>query len=254
MPASPLTRAIDPAPPIAASSHSVRSSRYLSRSSSCIAREHTAVSCVNVPMEGSWNGRRWRIWAVRTLGGVAALVVVLLAALLLVQAHLKDPLVRYVAAQSQRQIRVDGAFQANILSLHPRISAENVVYRKSALDASWPDGGNRSPGADVRRCCRIFVCAPLLWSARRCTWRGGRTGIPTGRFRPPGSGRGTGPPLIHSLRMPNARVFYDDARRRLKFDGTMTAQDLPRGRPDCALADRGGGAAQRPHGQLCTQL
>jgi uncharacterized protein involved in outer membrane biogenesis len=41
------------------------------------------------------------------------------------------------------------------------------------------------------------------------------------------SGLGTGPPLIRSLSMPNARVHLDDRRRHLKFDGTVSAQDLP---------------------------
>src|SRR3954452_1537483 len=78
-------------------------------------------------MEVSWNGHRLRVWALRTLAGAAALVVVLLAALWLVQDHLKNPVIRYVAGHSQRQIRVDGRFQAVLFSLHPRIVADEVT-------------------------------------------------------------------------------------------------------------------------------
>ncbi len=112
-------------------------------------------------MDGLWNGRRWGIWAVRTLGGVAALVVVLLAALLLVQAHLKDPIVRYVAAQSQRQIRVDGAFQANILSLHPRITADGVVIG----NPSWMPPGQT---AEIGHLELTYALLPNFPFAHRC--------------------------------------------------------------------------------------
>lgn len=186
------------------------------------------VSCVILPMEGSWHGRKWRIWAVRTLAGLAALVVVLLAALLLAQAHLKDPLVRYVAGRSQRQIRVDGAFHASILTLHPRFTAEQVVIG----NPPWMPPGQT---AEIGRLELTYTLLPdfRLSSVvmERATLHLTRleNGHSNWQARPPGSGRSTGPPLIHSLRMPRARVFFEDARRRLKFDGVMSAQDLPNG-------------------------
>jgi len=179
-------------------------------------------------MEGTWNARTLRIWALRTLVGVAALVVVLLAALLVLQDHLKGPIVRYVAAHSQRQIRVDGNFRASLLSLHPRFVADGVVIG----NPPWmPPGqtaeiGHLELGYDLFPKVRLHTIV-----AERATLHLARleNGHSNWQARPPGSGRGTGPPLIHSLHMPNARVFYDDARRRLKFDGILTAQDLPQG-------------------------
>jgi uncharacterized protein involved in outer membrane biogenesis len=179
-------------------------------------------------MEESWNGRRWRVWALRTLVGVAALVAVLLAALWFVQDHLRDPVIRYVAGHSQRQIRVDGRFQAVLFSLHPRIVADEVTIG----NPPWMPPGQTAEIGHLEltydlipdfRLRAVVLERATLHLARQ------ENGHSNWQSRPPGSGRGTGPPLIHSLRMPNARVFYDDARRRLKFDGTITAQDLPDG-------------------------
>jgi uncharacterized protein involved in outer membrane biogenesis len=191
-------------------------------------------------MDGLWNERRWGIWAVRTLGGVAALVVVLLAVLLLVQSHLKDPLVRYVAAHSHRQIRVDGAFQADILSLHPKFTADGVVIG----NPPWMPPGQTAEIGHLELTYALLPNFPLRTVvAERATLHLARkeNGDSNWQALPPGSGRGTGPPLIHSLRMPNARVFLDDAPRRLKFDGHLTAQDLPGGGPTAPLRIEGAG-------------
>ncbi|MEA3177512.1 MAG: AsmA family protein [Gammaproteobacteria bacterium] len=190
-------------------------------------------------MEGSWNARRWRILAFRTLGGVAALLVLLLAAILLTQSHLQGPIVRYVAAQSQRQIRVDGRFQVELLSLHPGIVAERVTIG----NPPWmPPGVTAEIGhleltydlPSIRLRTVVMEQATLHLTREE-------NGHSNWQARPPGSGRGTGPPLIRSLRMPNARVYFDDARRRLKFDGTIAAQDLPGGGPTPPLRIEGAG-------------
>jgi len=191
-------------------------------------------------MEGASSGPRWRVWAIRTLGGGVALVVVLLAALLLVQSRLKDPIVRYVASHSQRQVKVEGAFRVDILSLHPRIVADRVTIG----NPSWMPAGVT---AEIGHLELIYELLPNF-RLRTVVMEGAtlhltreKSGHSNWQARPPGSGRGTGPPLIHSLRMPNARVYFDDARRRLKFDGTITAQDFPGGRPNPPLRIEGAG-------------
>jgi uncharacterized protein involved in outer membrane biogenesis len=191
-------------------------------------------------MDGFSNGHKLRVWAIRTLAGVATLVVVLLAALLLVQAHLKDPIVRYVAAHSQREIRVDGAFQANILSLHPKITAERVVIG----NPPWMPPGQTAEIGHLELTYTLlpdFRLRTVVMEGATLHLMRGDNGHSNWQALPPGSGRGTGPPLIHSLRMPKARVFFDDARRRLKFDGIVTAQDLADSGPTPPLRIEGDG-------------
>lgn len=168
------------------------------------------------------------------------MVAVLLAVLLLAQDHLKGPLVRYAASHSQREIRVDGAFHAKLLSLHPRIVAEGVTIS----NPSWMPPGVT---AEIRHLELTYGLPPNL-QLQTVVMEGAtlhlmrqRDGHSNWQGRAPGSGRGTGPPLIHSLRMPNARVFYNDARRRLNFDGTITAHDLPGGGPRPPLRIEGSG-------------
>jgi AsmA family protein len=184
------------------------------------------VSCVNVPMEGTRNGHRWRVWAVRTLGGVAALAVVLLAALWFVQDHLENPVIRYAAGHSQRQIRVDGGFQAILFSFHPRIVADGVTIG----NPPWMPPGQTAEIGHLELTYELipnFQLHTVVLDRATLHLERQENGHSNWQLLPPDSGRGTGPPLIHSLRMPNARVFFADERRRLKFDGTITAQDLP---------------------------
>jgi uncharacterized protein involved in outer membrane biogenesis len=190
-------------------------------------------------MEGSWNARGWGILALRTLGGVAALLVVLLAALLVAQGHLRGPILRYVAAQSQRQIRVDGRFQVNLLSLHPAIVAERVTIG----NPSWMPPGVTSEIGHLELTYELpsFRLHAVVMEQATLHLTRGADGHSNWQARPPGSGRGTGPPLIHSWRMPNARVYFDDARRRLKFDGTITAQEIPAGAQAPPLRIEGAG-------------
>jgi hypothetical protein len=194
-------------------------------------------------MEASWNARRWRILALGTLGGVAALIVILLTAVVLGEGHLEGPIVRYVAAQSERQIRVEGRFEADLLSLHPRLVAEQVTIG----NPPWmPPGvtaeiGRVSLTYDLPFFGQSFGLRALEMDRATLHLTRDEAGHSNWQASAPGSGRSTGPPLIHSLRMPNARVYFDDLRRRLKFDGTISAQDVPGGGPTPPLRIDGAG-------------
>ena len=145
---------------------------------------------------------------------------------MLMQGRLKEPLVRYVASHYQREIRVNGAFHANLFSLHPSIVAEGVIIG----NPPWMPPGvtaeighlelTYGPPPDYRLQAVVMAGTTLHLSRLK-------NGDSNWQARPPGSAPGTGPPLIHSLRVTKARVLYEDARRHLKFDGTVTAQDLP---------------------------
>jgi len=194
-------------------------------------------------MEESLQTHRWRILAVRSAGVAAALIVILLAAVLLAQGHLRAFVVRYAAAQSSRQIRVDGRFDAVLLSLHPRFIAERVTIR----NPPWMPPGVT---AEIGRLTLTyeppsFELRTLEMEQATLHLARDEEGRSNWQYRAPGSGRSTGPPLIRSLRMPNARVYFDDERRHLKFDGTVSAQNVPGGGPARALRIDGAGHCQQ---------
>jgi AsmA family protein len=191
--------------------------------------EHTTVSCVNVTMEESRYRRRWGLWALTTLGVAVALIVVLLMTILLAQDHLRGPVIRFVATQWERPIRVDGRFEAHLLSLHPRIVTERVTIG----NPPWtPPGvtaeiGRLSLTYDLPFFGQSLRLRTLEMEQATLHLTRDQEGRANWQFRAPGTGRGTGPPLIRSVRMPNARVYFNDERRHLNFDGTVSAQDAP---------------------------
>jgi uncharacterized protein involved in outer membrane biogenesis len=184
-------------------------------------------------MEESLHTRRWRILAVRTLGVAAALIATLLMAALLAQGHLRGPIIRYVATQSARQIRVEGRFDADLLSLHPRFVAERVTIG----NPPWmPPGVTAEIGRlTLTYDLPSFELRTLAMEQATLHLTRNEEGHSNWQLRAPGSERSTGPPLIRSLRIPNARVYFADERRHLKFDGTISAQDAPGEGPAPAL-------------------
>ncbi len=174
---------------------------------------------------------------------MAALIVVLLAAALLIQGHLQGPIVRYVAAQSQRQIQVAGRFEVHLLSRHPRLIAEQVTIG----NPPWmPPGATAEIGRlaltyDLPFFGQSFGLHAVEMDRTTLHLTRDAAGRSNWQARAPGSGPSTGPPLIRSLRMPDARVYFDDARRHLKFDGTISARDAPRSGPTSPLRIDGAG-------------
>ena len=179
-------------------------------------------------MDGSYRDK-WLRLTVRTLVILVALVASLIIGVLIFGSHLRGPIVRYVTAQYGRQIRVDGPLHAHLLSLHPQFVAERVTIRnppwtppgvtavigRVSLTYDLPFFGQSS---GVRRLEMEQANLYLLRDeAGRANWQ----------LRDPSMGPGSGPPLIRSLRMANARVQLDDERLHLKFEGTVSAQDVP---------------------------
>lgn len=160
-----------------------------------------------------------------------ALIAVLLMTVLLAQDHLRGPVVRYVATQWERQIRVDGRFEAHLFSLHPRIVAERVTIGNPPWTSPGVTAeiGRLSLTYDLPFFGQSFRLHTLEMERATLHLKRDAQGRANWQFHAPGSGRSTGPPLIRSLRMPNAHVDFNDERRHLKFDGTVSAQDAPGG-------------------------
>ena len=196
-------------------------------------------------MNGSSVSRKTLKWTLRTLGVLVATVAVVIAAAALVDAnHFRAPLVRFIAARTGRQIRIDGSLKAHLLSLTPRLVAERVTIG----NPPWMPAGTT---AEIGRLSLSFELLPLFSrsfvisrlemdastlhlvrdSDGRANWQAHDTGMFGGK----------GPPLIHSLSMLKAHVELDDARRHLQFDGTISAQDLPGAGAVSALRIEGAG-------------
>src|ERR1700761_5341870 len=66
-------------------------------------------------------------WTIRMAACVFILLMLLAVALLVIASHLRDPLIHFLSDSTNRHIQVSGRFEANLLSLHPHLTAERVV-------------------------------------------------------------------------------------------------------------------------------
>ena len=181
-------------------------------------------------MDGSPIKRKVLKWSLGTLAVLIAGILVLIAAAALVDAnHWRGFLVRTVQARTGRQIRVDGPLELHLLSRTPSVIAEQVVIG----NPPWMPPGSM---AEIGRLSFSFDLLSFFSSSlviRRLEMQNAALhlvrdadGHANWQAHAPGSGRSTGPPLIHSLSMPDAQVQFDDERRHLKFDGKLSAQDV----------------------------
>ena len=176
---------------------------------------------------------RWTAWAL-----AGALVILLLSiaaavgtATLIDGNHLRAPMLRFIAARLGRPVQVQGAIDADLLSMTPRLSAQRVtignppwvppgsaaeIGRITLVLERWPVFGREF---EIRE---LAIEDATLHLARdvegRANWQANPPHTP---------GAGGGPPLIHSLTANGTRVELDDARRHLQFVGTVSARDLP---------------------------
>src|SRR6267154_3482384 len=152
-------------------------------------------------MEVFWDARGWLKLTLRTLAVLVALLVVLGAAVLLFSNHLRGPVIRYVQTHSGRQVRVEGRFDIHLLSLHPRIYAERVTIGNPPWTSSGitAEIGHLSLTLDWGALAllrlgirRLEMDQATLYLSRdenlRANWQ----------LQDPGTGLGTGPPLIRS--------------------------------------------------------
>jgi uncharacterized protein involved in outer membrane biogenesis len=175
-------------------------------------------------------------WAARALAGTLVILLLSIAAAvgtaqLIDGNHLRAPLLRFIAARLGRPVQVQGAIDADLLSMTPRLSAQRVtignppwmppgstaeIGRLTLVLERWPLFGRQF---EIRQ---LAIEDATLHLARdvegRANWQASPPHTPGG---------GGGPPLIHSLAASDIRVELDDERRHLKFVGTLSARDLP---------------------------
>lgn len=179
-------------------------------------------------MDGLLVTRKRLKWAACTVAALFTVMVVLAAAAVLYASHSRGLLIRYLAACTGRQIRIEGRFSAHLFSLNPRLVAQRVTVG----NPPWTPAGTT---AEIER-VSLVLALPLFhrpFVIRRLEIEGARlhlvrdaAGRANWQWADPGQRAGEGPPLIRSLWVPNAHVDLEDARRHLKFAGTASAHDV----------------------------
>ena len=177
----------------------------------------------------------------RALIVVVAVLAAAAGALALGEHHLKNPLLRTLTARSGREIRIDGAFEAHLLSSHPRLIADKLFIG----NPQWLPPGVT---AEIGRVSIFLQWQLSLFPLRirRLEIEGARLHLvreADGRanWHLHEEGPGNGPPLVRSLYMPDAQVELHDERRHLQFSGTVSAYDADTGAPSPALRIEGEG-------------
>jgi uncharacterized protein involved in outer membrane biogenesis len=176
-------------------------------------------------MKASHGLRRGLIWSGWALLALAALV--LMVALALDAGYLRRPLLKVLAAHTDRPIRVDGPLSLHIFSRNPRLVAERVIIGSP----SWTPPGNAAEFGKVT----VVFAAPRLGQeliidrlqiedATLHLFRDA-TGHANWQLKNPDQGAPGTLIIIRSLSMKNAHVQLDDAQKHRQFAGTVSAED-----------------------------
>ena len=170
----------------------------------------------------------------RALLCVAGALVVSIAALAalgvgLDSGLLRGPLLHLIAARTSRRIEVGGVLELHVFSFHPRLTAERVTIGNPPWmmpAGSMAEIGKltlvlRMPGVG-----RSLQFEKLAMDAAALHLARDTAGRANWQWTDPAQGNGQGPPIIHSLSMPDAHVELDDDRRHLRFEGMVSAHDV----------------------------
>ncbi len=176
-------------------------------------------------MNASPRLRRGLIWVGWTLLAFAVLVV--LAAVALDAGYLRGPLLKLLAAYSDRPIRVEGPLSVRIFSRNPRLVAEGVVIGNPA----WtPAGSAATLGKvtvvfDAPRLGKELSIDRLQIDHATLHLIRDATGHANWQLQNPDRSAPHAMMIIRSLSMMDAHVLLEDAQKHRRFDGTISAHD-----------------------------
>jgi AsmA family protein len=176
-------------------------------------------------MTGVSAWRRGLKWVIGAF--LALLALALLFAAALDAGYFHGPLVKFLAADAQREIRVDGTLRLHLFSRNPRLVAERV----SIGNPPWTPPGvavqadKISVVFETPRFGRIFDIASLEVVGATLHMFRDVPGHANWQLKNPDQAMSPGLPIIHALSVVDAHVFIDDAQKNRQFDGTVTAQD-----------------------------
>lgn len=173
-------------------------------------------------------GSAWRRGLKCVIGAFLALVALaLLLGVALDAGYLHGPLVKFLAARAQREIRVDGALRLHLFSRNPRLVAERVTIG----NPPWTPPGvavladKISVVFETPRLGRVFEIASLDIVGATLHMFRDVPGHANWQLKNPDKAMSPGLPIIHSLSVVDAHLFIEDAQKNRQFDGTVTAQD-----------------------------
>jgi len=169
--------------------------------------------------------RRGLIWAGWTLFALATLAV--LAGVALQAGYLRAPLLKVLAAHTDRPIRVDGLLSLHIFSLNPRLVAERITIGSPP----WAPHGNM---AEIGKITVVFATPRLgrelvvdRLQIEQATLHLFRDvmGHANWQLANPDQIAPRALIVIRSLSVVDAHVLLDDVQRHRQFDGTISAHD-----------------------------
>jgi uncharacterized protein involved in outer membrane biogenesis len=167
-------------------------------------------------------GLKWLLWALLTL-----IVLALLLAVALDAGYLYGPLVRVLAADAQREIRIDGTLRLDLFSRNPRLIAERVTIG----NPPWTPPGIAVQADKINvvfetpRLGRFFEIASLSVEGATLHMFRDVPGHANWQMKNPDKAMSPGLPIVHAVSVVDARLFIEDAQKNRQFDGTVTAQD-----------------------------
>lgn len=169
--------------------------------------------------------RRGLIWLGGTLAALAGLAV--LAAIALNAGYLRGPLLKLLAAHTDRPIRVDGPLSLHIFSRNPRLVAERVVIGSPA----WAPAGNM---AEIGKLTVLFAAPRLgqeliidrlqIENATLHLFRDA-AGHANWQLQNPDQNPPSALMIIRSFSMTDAHVLLDDMQKHRQFDGRISVHD-----------------------------
>jgi AsmA family protein len=167
-------------------------------------------------------GLKWLLWAFLGL-----IIIALALAGALDAGYFHGPLVKFLAARAQRQVRVDGPLRLRLFTRNPRLVAERVTIG----NPPWTPSGT---AAEVGKITVVFATPRFgrdleidSLQIEGATLRMFRdaTGHANWQMKNPDKSAPQGLPITHALTMREAHVFLDDAQKHRRFEGIVSAQD-----------------------------
>jgi AsmA family protein len=171
------------------------------------------------------SGRRGLKWVIGAF--LALIALALLLGVALDAGYLHGPLVKLLAADAQRSVRVDGPLQLRLFSRNPRLIAERVTIG----NPPWTPPGiavqadKISVVFETPRFGHLLEIASLNIEGATLHMFRDVPGHANWQLKNPDQVMSPGLPIVHAVSVLDAHVFIEDAQKNRQFDGTVTVQD-----------------------------